>query len=227
MKQIDEKTLLLAVGEVGDDLIARAERRPARRSPYAKWGAMAACFCLIAALAVPHVLDSFRMGNAGYNGAPPPDMTESANTGNDGTDSSRGDDPAYGDQSGEEKGHDGMQGVQETEENGDRPLLIHRDETSVRAVHIVGGHREEVTVEGEALQALKEWAEEQARHTQHRDFEEGQSPGDSDGGEIYLFQGTMNAPEFAYVINGPEDCYILQGSDWFAVMEPSDPPVDF
>ena len=48
MKTIDEKTLLLAVGSVGDDLIARAERVCPRRRRIARWGALAACLCVLA-----------------------------------------------------------------------------------------------------------------------------------------------------------------------------------
>ena len=63
MKTIDEKTLLLAVGSVGDDLIARAERVCPRRRRIARWGALAACLCVLA-LSASLVLESFRMGSA-------------------------------------------------------------------------------------------------------------------------------------------------------------------
>ena len=49
MKQIDEVQLLLAVGEVGDDLLLRAEQRPTsslRRVRHRWGGALAACLCL-------------------------------------------------------------------------------------------------------------------------------------------------------------------------------------
>ena len=68
MKQIDEVQLLLAVGEVGDDLLLRAEQRPAsslRRVRHRWGGALAACLCLAlvltAALQLPGM---FRMGSS-------------------------------------------------------------------------------------------------------------------------------------------------------------------
>ena len=82
MKTIDEKTLLLAVGSVGDDLIARAERVCPRRRRIARWGALAACLCVLA-LSASLVLESFRMGSAqpsGGSGAV--ESVEDASTGN-------------------------------------------------------------------------------------------------------------------------------------------------
>lgn len=86
MKKIDETMLLLALGGVGDDLLARAEVPKKRRSMPLHWGALAACFCLIVALAVPNVLSGFRMGSDGntadaYNGAASGDMETSPNSG--------------------------------------------------------------------------------------------------------------------------------------------------
>lgn len=63
MKQVNEEQLLLAVGEVGDDLLLRAENIQKRPSSFSKFGAMAACFVLIAGLAIPNVMDSFKMGS--------------------------------------------------------------------------------------------------------------------------------------------------------------------
>lgn len=82
MKTIDEKTLLLAVGSVGDDLIARAERVRPRRRHIARWGALAACFCVLA-LSASLVLEPFRMGSAQPSGgSSTAESIEDASTGN-------------------------------------------------------------------------------------------------------------------------------------------------
>lgn len=54
MKHIDETMLLLAVGNVGEDLVARAEKRsvPSRRRVSLHFAALAACLCLIVGVAV-------------------------------------------------------------------------------------------------------------------------------------------------------------------------------
>ena len=65
MKHIDETMLLLAVGNVGEDLVARAEKRsiPSRRRVSLHFAALAACLCLIVGVAVPYVMDGFGSGN--------------------------------------------------------------------------------------------------------------------------------------------------------------------
>ena len=56
--------------------------------------------------------------------------------------------------------------------------------------------------------------------------EEGQSPGDCEGGEAYDFILTEEGnPGFCYVINGREDCYLLIEGYWFSVKNPSNPPI--
>lgn len=64
MKRIDEKQILLAVGDVGDDLLLRAEQSTVHKQHYRHWYVLAACFCLVVVLAVPNVMHSFRMGSS-------------------------------------------------------------------------------------------------------------------------------------------------------------------
>ena len=57
--------------------------------------------------------------------------------------------------------------------------------------------------------------------------DKGQSPGDTDGGEIYEFVLTEgDYPGFTYVINGPNDCYLLIEGEWFVVTNPTNPPIE-
>lgn len=71
MKKVDETALLLALGDVGDDLLERAER-PRKRVPVSRhFGALAACFALLVVLAVPAVYDRASMnGMISDNTAP-------------------------------------------------------------------------------------------------------------------------------------------------------------
>ena len=73
MKQMDETMLLRAIGNVGDDLLERAERSAGKRRHYGRWGVLAACLCLALALTymAPMVLESFSMGSAGNTSAAP------------------------------------------------------------------------------------------------------------------------------------------------------------
>ncbi len=72
MKRIDETQLLRAVGDVGDDLLLRAERPGTARSRRPWRGALAACLCLVLVLtAVLYLPNSFRMGSSGNTAAEP------------------------------------------------------------------------------------------------------------------------------------------------------------
>lgn len=63
MKEINERQLLLAIGDVGDDLLERAEHVHHRRAGVVKWAALAACLCVLV-VSASMVLPSFRMGNS-------------------------------------------------------------------------------------------------------------------------------------------------------------------
>ena len=58
------------------------------------------------------------------------------------------------------------------------------------------------------------------------EYEKGESPGDSDGGEFYSFTfAEEDNSESSYVINGPEDCYLLIEGRWYLVKNPLEPPI--
>lgn len=71
MKEQSEK-LFRAIGDVGDDLIARADA-PVRKAPrvWVKWAALAAC-CALVIGAAAFVVPMFRSGSSGLSKAAPP-----------------------------------------------------------------------------------------------------------------------------------------------------------
>ena len=71
MKEQSEK-LFRAIGDVGDDLIARADA-PVRKAPrvWVKWAALAAC-CALVIGAAAFVVPMFRAGSSGLSTAAPP-----------------------------------------------------------------------------------------------------------------------------------------------------------
>lgn len=96
--------------------------------------------------------------------------------------------------------------------------------TTVDITHHISGKSTQWTAEGEDVESLRNWAAK--LEYKLFEFEEGQSPGDSDGGETYDFVLTEGGyPGFSYVINGTEDCYLLIEGYWFSVKNPSEPPV--
>ena len=95
---------------------------------------------------------------------------------------------------------------------------------TVDITHHISGKSTQWTAEGEDVESLRDWAAK--LEYELFEFEEGQSPGDSDGGEVYDFVLTEGGyPGFSYVINGTEDCYLLIEGYWFSVKNPSEPPV--
>lgn len=107
-----------------------------------------------------------------------------------------------------------------------RPITayIGNSVTSVDITHHVGGETVQWIAQGEDVDSLRDWASK--LEYEIIEFEDGQSPGDSDGGEVYDFVLTEGGyPGFSYVINGTEDCYLLIEGYWFSVKNPSDPPI--
>ena len=108
----------------------------------------------------------------------------------------------------------------------DRPITAYiRDSvTTVDIKHHISGKSAQWAAEGEDVESLRDWAAK--LEYELFEFEEGQSPGDSDGGEVYDFVLTEGGyPGFSYVVNGTEDCYLLIEGYWFSVKNPSEPPI--
>lgn len=103
--------------------------------------------------------------------------------------------------------------------------VIQGDVTMVNVKHIVGGQITKSTVKGSSLDELRAWTD--GLKYEHKTFAKGNTPGDTDGGESYIFEITEgDYPGFSYIINGDNDCYLLIESEWYSVTNPSTPPID-
>ena len=95
------------------------------------------------------------------------------------------------------------------------------EETSqVQVAHSRGGSLTQWTSQGDSLAVLRDWASRLNCYSVT--FPEGQSPGDSDGGESYRF--TFPEGGFSYVITGPKEHWLVTDDGWYSVSNPSDPP---
>lgn len=113
---------------------------------------------------------------------------------------------------------------QKTDPGGSAAVYIGESVTTVDITHYIGGKSAQWVAEGQEVDALRNWVSK--LEYEILEFEEGQSPGDSNGGEVYIFVLTEGScPGFSYVINGSDDCYLLVERDWFSVRNPSNPPV--
>jgi hypothetical protein len=103
-------------------------------------------------------------------------------------------------------------------------FAIPDDVTEANVIHVLSGQVSEGSIRGNDLLLLKEWVS--GLECEQKDYEQGNTPGDTEGGEAYSF--TFNGKpdlDFSYVINGENDCYLLFGSTWYSVSNPSVPPV--
>ena len=101
---------------------------------------------------------------------------------------------------------------------------ISQNVTKIDVVHLQGTKEKCWSVEGAEIDRLREWLD--SLSYKHLEVEVGQSPGDSNGGEVYIFALTGGEwPDFSYVINGENNCYIQSEENWFSVINPTDPPV--
>ena len=78
-------------------------------------------------------------------------------------------------------------------------LTIAGADTLICIFNHISGKSAQWSAEGEEVEALRDWASK--LEYELFEFEEGQSPGDSDGGEVYDFVLTEGGyPGFSYVI---------------------------
>ena len=124
----------------------------------------------------------------------------------------------------------GCTGKADTPSDGEEPgkpiaAYIGDDVTGVKITHVLMGELTEWNIEGDGIDALRLWAN--GLEYELREFEEGNTPGDGEGQEAYWFELTGgDYPGFDYIICGPDDCYLLIENNWYAVKNPSDPPVE-
>lgn len=97
--------------------------------------------------------------------------------------------------------------------------------TKVDITHRIGAETKKWSIEDTEIDSLREWFNNLSYR--HIEIIEGQSPGDSNGNEVYNFAFTDGEwLGFSYVINGENDCYILNPEgNWFFVFNPSNPPI--
>lgn len=104
--------------------------------------------------------------------------------------------------------------------SGEQPKIAFSETTKIDVLHYVGGQEEKWTIDDKAdIDNLVEWLSNLMLEL--KQFDEGNSPGDGNGGEVYMF--TLDSDEFSYIINGSNDCYILYKTDWYQVENPTDP----
>lgn len=101
---------------------------------------------------------------------------------------------------------------------------ISQNVTKIDIIHYRGGRDTSWSIEGEEIDRLREWLDSLSYKL--LEVEAGQSPGDSNGSEVYTFVLTGGEwPDFSYIINGQNNCYLQSEENWFFVINPSDPPV--
>ena len=101
---------------------------------------------------------------------------------------------------------------------------ISDDITKVNVEHYVSGEITQWMAEGAKVDELRNWFNG-LEYTLF-EYEEGESPGDGEGGEFYSFTfAEEDHSGFSYVINGPEDCYLLMDGCWYLAKNPLRPPI--
>ncbi|MCM1165399.1 MAG: VWA domain-containing protein [Lachnospiraceae bacterium] len=104
-----------------------------------------------------------------------------------------------------------------------RGSLLGNDLSEVVAVtHTIYGKDERITLSDAECAAFSEWLG--ALKYEPRSFPFGETPGDSDGGEAYglIFS---SGEELSYVMNGFDKHYLFCAGEWYAVTNPSKPPI--
>lgn len=105
-----------------------------------------------------------------------------------------------------------------------RPVSAYIGEyvSKIEIAHSAGGTESKWTAAGAEVDSLRSWAN--GLKYDILDVEEGQTPGDRDGGEVYSFALTEGEyPGFSYVIDS-SDSYLLIEGHWYTVSNPSRPP---
>ncbi len=78
-------------------------------------------------------------------------------------------------------------------------------------------------IEHEEMADWKSWVD--GLSLKQKSFEEGHTPGDSDGGKSYDFHLNDGETSFSYIITG-RNSYILFDGEWYFVSNPKEPPFE-
>ncbi len=81
------------------------------------------------------------------------------------------------------------------------------------------------SIYGDEIEEWEKWLDKLS--ARKKNFEEGNTPGDVNGGEVYSFVINDEEASISYVINGVDDCYIFYENEWYAVSKPSNPYEDY
>ena len=113
---------------------------------------------------------------------------------------------------------------------------IQTDVSSVGLEHIVAGKITTYTVDGDALDMLRNWTNnlrpaEASSGKWIIDFEDGNAPDQMEGSEVFTITVSPSDYQngscgFSYYICGPKEHYLLVEGNWFLVKNPSYPPVN-
>ncbi len=102
------------------------------------------------------------------------------------------------------------------------------DVTQIEVMHVYMGRASEWTIEGDEALAVRVWLSN--LECRMVEFEKGNTPGDTEGGEVYSFKcvqySSASYPGFSYMKNGEDDCYLILQENWYSVLNPSNPPVE-
>ena len=108
-----------------------------------------------------------------------------------------------------------------------RPVsaYIGDDVTKVIIEHGLMGQLTKWSIEGNDIRPLQAWAN--GLKYEIAEFEKGNTPADTEGGETYSFALTGGVyPGFVYYKYGSEKAYLQIEGYWYVVNNPSEPPVE-
>ena len=100
--------------------------------------------------------------------------------------------------------------------------LFPEETASVQVIYSHAAESVAWELEAEETEAVRGWAE--ALELKHRAFEEGSTPGDTEGGASWEFVINGGEASFTYVVSG--DGYLIFEDEWYEAENPSDPPVE-
>ncbi|MBQ9166536.1 MAG: hypothetical protein IJX71_06410 [Oscillospiraceae bacterium] len=104
------------------------------------------------------------------------------------------------------------------------PVTLQDAVTQAEVTYYNCGSSVTVTVTGDELEALRTWTH--GLELEARVFEDGNTPNDVEGGKVWsivLTEGDYSG--FRYRNNGENECCAFAEGIWYAVLNPSDPPV--